>query len=440
MQKKPAYKHGQTPFAQLLGISAFALVLASCGGTSSNGVNSDNASNTITDNTADNATGDADAENNNGNPNVDQADNDNTNEDVVAVGGVSTLQVGGVVFSSLPEAAPTPDAASVELGRLLFWDPILSGDQDTACATCHLPEFGYADGRARSIGTGGVGTGPGRVAGPIGAVARNAQSVLNTVWNGINEFGVFNQDTAPMFWDARTTSLASQALEPIRAREEMRGDNFTEAQIDDVVVERLVSIAEYQALFQQAYGGNNPVTLQNTARALADFQSTLIANNSPYDQYLRGNTNALNNAQLNGMSEFAEHGCADCHSGPMFSDFDTHVLGVAEAQGLTETDIGSGNFAFRTPSLRQLAFTAPYFHGGQESSVVDAVDFYDNNNSDNPNVANNQLDPDFRDIPNLNNNEVNAIAQFLMTLNDADFDRSRPATVPSGLPVGGALQ
>lgn len=445
-----AYKHRPTTssFAQFIGIASLTLALASCDSTSNPGVDSVDISNGTANNVADTGNTDngandndaGDADNNTGNATTEQIDNENTTEDVVDVGAISTLEVSGVVFSSLPEAAPTPDATSVELGRLLFWDPVLSGDQDIACATCHLPEFGYADGRARSIGTGGVGSGPNRVAGPIGAVARNAQSVLNTVWNGINEFGVFNQDTAPMFWDARTTSLSSQALEPIRAREEMRGDNFTEAQIDDAVVERLVSIAEYQALFQQAYGGNNPVTLQNTARALADFQSTLIANDSPYDQYLRGDTNALNNAQLNGMSVFAEHGCADCHSGPMFSDFDTHVLGVAEAQGLTEPDNGSGNFAFRTPSLRQLAFTAPYFHGGQEGSVVDAVDFYDNNNSDNPNVPNNQLDPDFVDIPNLNNNEVNAIAQFLMTLNDADFDRSRPNAVPSGLPVGGALE
>ena len=360
-------------------------------------------------------------------------------ETVVPVGAVRTIQVNNVILSSLPEGVARAPENAVELGRLLFWDPVLSGDQDVACATCHLPEFGYADGRARSIGTGGVGTGPTRAAGTIGPVPRNAQSVLNIVWNGIDEFGVFDTSTAPMFWDARTESLASQAVEPIRSREEMRGDNFSAAEIDAVVVNRINSIAEYQLLFEQAYGSNS-VTLENIAQALADFQSTLIANNSPFDRYLRGDTNAMTDAQLNGMAEFAENGCADCHSGPMFSDFEVHVLGVAEAQGLNEADDGDGNFAFRTPSLRQLAFTAPYFHGGQENNLRDAIDFYDNNNnSNNPNVANNQLDPDFRNIPNLNNNEINAIEAFLSALNDTSFDRSRPTAVPSGLPVGGAL-
>ncbi len=360
--------------------------------------------------------------------------------DNVAIGAIRTIQLNNVILSSLPESVASASAESVELGRLLFWDPVLSGDQDVACATCHLPEFGYADGRARSIGAGGVGAGPNRVAGDIGQVSRNAQSVLNTVWNGINELGMFDPSTAPMFWDARALSLANQAIEPIRSREEMRGANFTEDQIEDEILSRLNSNSEYQLRFEQAYG-SPVVSMENIGQALADFQSTLIANNSPYDQYLRGDTSAMTNAQLNGMAEFTENGCAECHSGPMFSDFEIHVLGVAEAQGLATPDNGDGNFGFRTPSLRQLAFTAPYFHGGQENNLNDAIDFYDNNNnSNNPNVANNQLDPDFRNLPNLNNNEINAIEAFLEALNDDNFDRSRPAAVPSGLPVGGAIE
>jgi len=358
--------------------------------------------------------------------------------DIVSIGSIRTIQLNDVVFSSLPQDIVSPPAESVALARALFWDPVLSGDQDVACATCHLPEFGYSDGRARSIGAGGVGAGPNRTAGQIGLVSRNAQSVLNTVWNGIGELGLFDPDTAPMFWDARTRSLASQAFEPIRSRVEMRGDNFSEDAIDAEVLSRLNSNAEYQTLFEQAYG-TPQVTLERIGQALADFQSTLIANNSPYDQYLRGDTNAMTNAQLNGMAEFAENGCSECHSGPMFSDFETHVLGVAEAPGLDAPDSGDGNFGFRTPSLRQLAFTAPYFHGGQENQLDDAIDFYDNNNSDNPNVPDNQLDPDFVDVSNLNNNEINAIEAFLNALNDADFDRSRPERVPSGLPVGGNI-
>ena len=89
---------------------------------------------------------------------------------------------------------------------------MLSGEQDVACATCHLPEFGYADGRERSVGVGGVGAGPDRVIGQTGQVPHNSQSILNTVWNGINEFGVFDTNSAVMFWDGRTDSLINQAM------------------------------------------------------------------------------------------------------------------------------------------------------------------------------------------------------------------------------------
>lgn len=358
---------------------------------------------------------------------------------VITFGDVRTMELDGVVFSSLPEAEVNTSSPSVELGRLLFWDPILSGDMDTACASCHLPEFGYTDGRERSAGTSGQGTGPNRIPGQIGEVARNSQTVLNTVWNGINEFGVFDTDTAPMFWDSRTQSLASQAIEPIHSREEMRGDSFSDNEIDAEVVSRISALSEYQSLFEQVFGPDS-INIDNVGQALADFQSTLVANNSPFDRWMRGDSAAMNQEQLNGMAEFADTGCAECHSGPMFSDYEVHVLGVPEADGLTEPDSGDGTFAFRTPTLRQLAFTGPYFHGGQESDLDDVIDFYDNpNNSDNPNVPTNQLDPDFRALPNINNNRRNAIEAFLGALNDASFDRSRPTSVPSGLPVGGAL-
>jgi hypothetical protein len=223
----------------------------------------------------------------------------NTTEDIVEIGGIRTIQVNGTVLSSLPQGSVAPPAESVELGRLLFWDPVLSGDQDVACATCHLPEFGYTDGRRHSVGVGGVGAGPNRTPGHTGQVRRNAQSVVNTFWNGISELGVVDQESASMFWDNRTESLESQAREPLLSREEMRGDNFTEAAILNEIEARLNSISEYQVLFEQAYGSSN-VSIDNVTQALADFQRTLVANNSPFDQYLRGNTNALS-ASLSNM-------------------------------------------------------------------------------------------------------------------------------------------
>ena len=357
----------------------------------------------------------------------------------IAIGQVRTIEIEGVAFTSLPEIGVDSTTASTQLGHLLFWDPILSGDMDTACATCHLPELAYSDGLARSAGTGGVGSGAERVPGQNGLARRNAQSLVNIVWNGIDEFGLFDQDSAAMFWDNRTVSLQNQALEPIRAFDEMRGINFSEDEIEAEVLARLAGNADYQQLFMDAFG-ESTITMQHVGQALADYQSTLIANNSPFDRWVRGDDDAMNAQQINGMQVFAQTGCAECHSGPMFSDFDTHVLGVREADDLETADVGNGNFGFRTPTLRQLAFTAPYFHGGQEGTLDDVLDFYDNpRNSENPNVGNNQLDRDFLALPNLNNNETNAIEAFLGALNDGDFDRTRPPNVPSGLPVGGAL-
>ena len=137
---------------------------------------------------------------------------------------------------------PSAGRAEEELGRFLFWDPLLSGDRDVACATCHHPDFAYADGRDLSLGAGAIGLGPARVDasdGRIPTVKRNSQTILNTAFNGLSDrrrrrrFGdtVASADpaAAPMFWDNRIRSLEAQALEPIKALEEMRGTVYAEA-------------------------------------------------------------------------------------------------------------------------------------------------------------------------------------------------------------------
>ncbi|MEM9605072.1 MAG: cytochrome c peroxidase [Pseudomonadota bacterium] len=360
-----------------------------------------------------------------------------TQDDVVAVGDVRTLDVQGRTFTSLPENGPVVNPLEAALGRDLFWDPILSGNRDVACATCHLPEHGYTDGQFRSIGVGGSGRGANRVVGHTRRVPRNAQSVLNTAWQGIDVLGNVDPTTAPMFWDNRVTTLEAQALEPIRSREEMRGDNFTVAQMEAEVVNRLNGIAAYSTAFNTAFG-SAPITLEQVGRALAAFQRTLVANNAPFDRWMRGEPNAMTPNQLSGMVEFAASGCADCHSGPLFSDHQLRVLGVREGQGLAQPDDGDGNFAFRTPSLRQLDFTGPFFHAGQFATLGQAVDFYDERrSSDNPNVPSSALDPELLQVPEMEDGRGAIIADFLRALNDPGFDRSEPATVPSGLSPGG---
>ncbi|MFK7907566.1 MAG: cytochrome-c peroxidase [Chitinophagales bacterium] len=342
----------------------------------------------------------------------------------------------------------------VELGRMLFWDPILSGGKDVACVTCHHPNFGYADGRDLSIGVGGIGLGPNRrdnSNGAFGIVPRNAPTIINTAFNGIDENGDVVPEAAPMFWDLRVRSLEQQALRPTESFVEMRGHAYSEDIAVDSIVQRLRQITGYQTLFRNVFGNtNNAINDETIAQAIAAFERSIIANDSPFDRFARGDNNAMTQQQMNGMQRFNQAGCDDCHNGPMFSDYELHVLAVPENNQLDAPDRGADNtFAFRTPTLRNLNVTGPFFHNGVANSLNDVVNFYrrisggNNNNAGNlnpnPNVNRNQIDNDARNL-NLNNNDVQAITAFLGALNDDNFDRTIPNSVPSGLPVGGRIQ
>jgi cytochrome c peroxidase len=358
-------------------------------------------------------------------------------------------------FAALPLGAPAPadnpvTPEKIELGRLLFWDPVLSGDRDVACATCHHPRFGYAEDRDLSIGATGVGLGANRhfAAGSnVPLVKRNSQGLLNVAFNGLTTDGPPDPAAAPMFWDVRARSLEAQALEPIKTLEEMRGQTTPEDRILDVIVRRLAGIEEYRAHFARAFGGAAPVSAGNLGRALASYQRSLIAVSSPFDRYTRGDRSAMTPLQVRGMARFERAGCANCHSGPMFSDFKIHVLGVPDNRALPATDAGvDGTYGFRTPSLRNLAFTAPYMHSGVFRRLDDVLDFYDDvqgrggrgrrGGVRNPNVGRGDLDPLLRRV---NVNGEREILAFLGALNDAEFDRTIPARVPSGLPPGGRI-
>lgn len=359
------------------------------------------------------------------------------------------------MFAALPLSAASPidnptTAEKVELGRLLFWDPILSGPRDIACATCHHPDFGYSEPLELSIGTGGVGLGPSRAFAPevpVRLVKRNSQTVLNAAFNGISATGAHDPVEAPMFWDLRVQSLERQALEPIKALEEMRGDTYAEHEAVATVVARLAAIPEYRQRFTSAFGGRTPVTEENLGRALAAFQRSLIAPNAPFDRYMRGETTAMTERQIRGMNRFETTGCINCHSGPMFSDFKAHVLAVPDNARLTASDTGlDGAYAFRTASLRNLKSTAPYMHNGAFTSLNQVVNFYQRisgrggrggrGTALNDNVSRNQIDPLARQL-RMRGRGQNDIVAFLDALNDDGFDRTIPARVPSGLTVGG---
>lgn len=347
-------------------------------------------------------------------------------------------------ISALPQEVnyPTGNPFTLEkenLGRLLYWDPILSGSKDVACVSCHHPNLGYADGLGFSQGVGGIGLGLNRSGGTL--TRRNAPTVLNTAFNGIDNNGSYSPETAPMFWDNRAKSLEGQALLPMLSKEEMRGETIPESLIMDTIIQRLNAIPEYVIKFEQVFGSQE-INQNRILAAIATFERSLIANNSRFDQYMRGDLTALTDFEIAGMNAFIQVGCADCHSGPMFSDYELHTIGVRD--NITPPDQGAtDNFDFRTPTLRNLNLTAPYMHNGLHNTLEEVMEFYEeiaegDDDQRNINVSENQLDEEMQDL-DLDEDQIDEILAFLNALNDDDFDKTTPEKVPSGLPVGGNL-
>lgn len=337
--------------------------------------------------------------------------------------------------ADVPHPADNPTSAEkVELGRALFWDPILSGDRDVACATCHHPDFAYADGRALSVGVAGVGLGPGRLASAASphVTGRNAMTVLDTAWNGLNVRGDgFDPAAAPMFWDNRARALEGQASGPIRNLDEMRGTHLGEDEIFPEIVRRLSETPGYVSLFDAAFGPSS-ISEVSIVRAIAAFERTLVARGSSFDRYMAGDDGAMSFEQKRGLVEFVNRGCSGCHSGPMFSDFRRHLL--RPGQGPHGGSGTAGGF-LRTASLRNVTRTAPYFEDGSLATLDDVFDFYTHvDRGADPDLAG--LDPP---TP-MDAGSRSALAAFLQSISDAPYDRTIPERVPSGLPPGGKLR
>jgi cytochrome c peroxidase len=348
-------------------------------------------------------------------------------------------------LEALPTRAPEPDGNrgtpdKAALGRLLFFDPILSATKDVSCATCHHPRFGWGDGRATPIGAGGSGLGPGRrflAANPLAPLARNAPTMLNVGFNGLVAGARPDPAGAPMFWDARVRSLENQVVVPLRSRDEMRGDACPEGEAVREAVERVKAIREYRERFGKAFGQPEgvAVTAGHLAAAIAAFERTLVTPDTPYDRFLRGDRSALNAEQQRGMRVFQDAGCIHCHGGPMLSDFKLHFIGITD-------DTTDGRREFRTPTLRNLGHTAPYMHNGSLRSVRDVLAFYEALSDavaetlDGGDTATQpRLDPLLRHL-NLSAGDFPALEAFLDSLNADRYDESAPAAVPSGLPAG----
>lgn len=343
----------------------------------------------------------------------------------------------GGLASAWPAMAQRPDNTITNprflrraaLGRLLFYDPVLSGKNDISCATCHHPDLGYSDGRGKAMGEGGKGLGPDRAGGRV--IRRGAP----TIWNA-----AFNQT---QFWDGRAKDLEDQARNPITAPEEM-------AETDANLSSELATLPEYQSMFDQAFGGHmgSSINLGNVTAAIAAFERTQLSSRSPFDRYVAGDRSALTLSQRRGFDVFrsGQARCFECHSLPTFSSPDFKVIGVPKLDDEAD-DRGRGdivgnralNGAFKVPTLRNVALTAPYMHNGRFQTLDEVLDFYSKGGGPGLGVETPNLDDKIRPI-NLTHQQRLDLIAFLNALTDERALADPPRRVPSTLPVVARLK
>lgn len=319
----------------------------------------------------------------------------------------------------------TPEKAA--LGRLLYFDPILSGDNTQSCATCHHPDLGFTDGRNISMGVGGKGIGTARTGGR--ELTRNSPSIWNAAW--------YHR----LYWDGRANDLEDQARNPITSEDEMN------QKPEDLVTE-LKAIPAYVEMFEKAFGGSgaSAVTFDNVTNAIAAFERTVISNNSPFDRYAAGETNALTAEQRRGLTLFRslKTRCFECHGFPTFANPDFKVIGVPPMPGRQSTvaDEGRGKieggdpykFAFKVPTLRNVALTPPYMHNGRFQTLEEVIDFYSLGGGQGFGLDLPNLDDKIRRF-SITQDEKKDLVAFLHSLTDESKKPEIPAKVPSGLPV-----
>ena len=318
--------------------------------------------------------------------------------------------VGGLK-TALPDVRDGFTPQQIDLGRYLFFDPILSGDGTVSCASCHQPEKGLSDGLDRSVGIDGQ------------IVKRSAPSLWNVAFLKL------------FFWDGRTTTLEEQMKGPLFAHDEM---GATEHQLRETIN----SIPAYQKMFREAFPVRDEakIQLEQVYLALAAFETTLISLNSRYDQYAHGYHAALTKDEIEGMNVFRSFvaRCAECHTPPLFTNQQLAVLGTPEPDGRalddgaqTPYNDASMRGAFKVPSLRNVAKTAPYMHSGKFKTLRETVQFYtDGRGHAVPEGENLYLHWHIWE-PNLTDTELDRLVDFLHTLTDETFMPKRPDRLPS---------
>ncbi len=325
-----------------------------------------------------------------------------------------------MIFPADNSPAGSQASERIELGRLLYFDPILSGANDISCATCHHPDLGLSDGRALSMGKGGRGLGPDR------AGAAEIKRAAPTVWNA-----AFNH---MQFWDGRAPNLEEQARGPITSDIEM-------AENPETLVSELKAIPEYSSRFDAAFASG--VTFDNVVKAIAAFERTLTTNNSPFDRFVAGDQHALTDSQRRGFDLFrsGKSRCFECHGLPTFANRDFKIIGVPDTDsnkpdfGRFEVTQGEGNKrAFKVPTLRNVALTAPYMHNGRFKTLEEVIDFYAGGGGPGKGFDTPHINDKIRVFP-VTSEERADLAAFLISLTDESNLPQIPDRVPSGLAV-----
>jgi cytochrome c peroxidase len=291
----------------------------------------------------------------------------------------------------------TPEKA--DLGRLLYFDTRLSADNSVSCATCHAPNYAFTDALPVSNGIGHQkGT-------------RNAPTIINGAYATVQ------------FWDGRASTLEQQAVGPMANLVEM-------GNTQEGVVTKLKAIPGYRALFAKAFGTED-FTIDHVAKAIATFERTVLSGNSPYDRYQAGNKKAMSPPQIRGLKVFQKAKCDKCHKDAVFSDNAFHNLGT----GMDKPDPDVGRFAvthdpkdwgaFKTPTLRDVAETAPYMHDGSLKTLREVVDLYDKGGTLNKN-----LDKDIKPLK-LSSDQRSDLVEFLRALSGESWQSVK---APDNLP------
>lgn len=294
--------------------------------------------------------------------------------------------------TSIPFPSDNPySAEKAALGKMLFFEPRLSKNRNMTCATCHNPSFGWEDATKTSIGA------------QNSNLDRHSPTIINAAWG------------KTYFWDGRAASLEEQAAGPIESNVEMNLPMH-------VAVDRLAQVPSYQTWFKRVFGPSG-ITSDNIRKAIATFERTVVSGQAPFDRWVEGDEAAISESAKRGFALFnGKAECSSCHIGWNFTDHEFHDIGLAsQDKGLgARTGLEKDNFAFKTPSLRNISQRAPYMHDGSFNDLRSVLTHYVGGGV--PRPSRSKL---MRPVP-LTIQEIDDLEAFLLSLTGKDASVSLP--------------